>query len=119
MFATPAFAQAAPAAGNAATAGGLAGLIAFVPYLFIFVIFYFLLIRPQQQRVKAHRAMVDAVARGDEVVTAGGVIGKVTKVMDAEVEVEVAAGVKVRVLKGTLGEVRGKGAALPANDGAA
>lgn len=118
MFATPAFAQAAPAAGNAAAAGGMAGLIAFVPYLFIFVIFYVLLIRPQQQRVKAHRAMVEAVAKGDEVVTAGGLVGKVTRVMDAEAEVEIATGVKVRVIKATLAEVRGKGMPAPANDGA-
>ena len=118
MFATPAFAQAAPAAGNAAAVGGLAGLFAFAPYLLIFVIFYFLVIRPQQQRVKAHRAMVDAVAKGDEVVTAGGIVGKVARVMDAEAEVEIAAGVKVRVLKATLAEVRGKGMPAAANDGA-
>jgi len=106
MFATPAFAQAA--AGGAPS--GMAGLIAFLPYVAIFAIFYFLLIRPQQQRLKAHRAMVDAVQRGDEVVTGGGVIGKVTKVDGAEIEVEIATGVKVKVMKGTLADVRTKGA---------
>jgi preprotein translocase subunit YajC len=109
MFATPAHAQAA----TGAATGGMAGLIAFLPYVAIFAIFYFLLIRPQQQRLKAHRAMVDAVQRGDEVVTGGGLLGKVTKVDGAEIEVEIAAGVKVRVMKGTLADVRGKGSALP------
>jgi len=111
MFATPALAQAT----TAAAPGGMAGLIAFLPYVAIFAIFYFLLIRPQQQRLKTHRAMVDAVQRGDEVVTGGGIIGKVTKVDGAEVEVEVASGVKLKILKGTLADVRGKGAAeIPA-----
>ena len=106
MFASPAFAQAA----TGAAPSGVGGLIAFLPYIAIFAIFYFLLIRPQQQRLKAHRAMVDAVQRGDEVVTGGGIIGKVTKVDGIEVEVEVASGIKVKVLKGTLADVRGKGA---------
>ncbi len=104
MFATPAYAQAA-----AAPASGMAGIIAFAPYLAIFAIFYFLLIRPQQQRVKAHRAMVGAVAKGDEVVTGGGIIGKAVKVEDIEIEVEVASGVKLRVLKATLADVRKPG----------
>ena len=103
MFSSPAFAQAAGAA-----PGGAATLIGFLPYIAIFAIFYFLLIRPQQQRLKAHRAMVDAVQRGDEVVTGGGIIGKVTKVDGAEVEVEVATGVKVKLMKGTLADVRNK-----------
>ncbi len=115
MFFSPAYAQAAsPAAG--AAAGGAAGFIAFVPYLAIFAIFYFLIIRPQQARVKAHRAMIEAVQKGDEVVTGGGLIGKVVRVMDAELEVEVAAGVKLRVVKGTLAEVRSRNAPTPAND---
>ena len=87
MLATPAFAQ---AAGGAAGAAG--GLISFVPIILIFAIMYFLMIRPQQKKVKEHRAMVEALRRGDQIVTAGGVIGKVTKVEDgkAEVEVEIA-----------------------------
>lgn len=107
MFSSPAYAQAAPAA--AASSDPMVAIIGFAPYLAIFAIFYFLLIRPQQQRVKAHRAMVDAVSRGDEVVTGGGIIGKATKVDDTEVEVEVASGVKLRVLKATLADVRKSG----------
>ena len=75
MFATPAFAQAAGGAGGAA-----GGLISFVPIILIFAIMYFLMIRPQQKKVKDHKAMVEAVRRGDQVVTSGGLIGKVTKV---------------------------------------
>jgi preprotein translocase subunit YajC len=83
-----------------------------VPLLALFGIFYFLLIRPQQQRVKAHQEMVNAVKRGDTVVTAGGMIGKVAKVKDeAEIMVEIADNVQVRVLKSTLTEVRSKGEA--------
>ncbi len=81
-----------------------------VPLILLFGIFYFLLIRPQQQRVKAHQDMVNAVRRGDIVVTAGGLIGKVAKVKDdGEVMVEIADNVQVRVLKSTLSEVRSKG----------
>lgn len=110
MFASPAFAQ---AAGGAATPGMIAQ---FAPLLLIFVIFYFLLIRPQSKRMKEHRALIDAVKKGDLVVTAGGVIGKVSKVDEAEVEVEIAAGTKVRVVKSTLSDVRSAGTAKPAND---
>ena len=112
MFASPAFAQ---AAGTGAGAGA-AGLIAFAPYVAIFAIFYFLMIRPQQQRAKAHRAMIDAVKKGDDVVTGGGIIGKVSRVMDGEIEVEVATGIKLRVLKGTLSDVRNRMAPTAAND---
>jgi preprotein translocase subunit YajC len=81
-----------------------------VPLLALFGIFYFLLIRPQQQRLKAHQDMVNAVRRGDTVVTAGGILGKVSKVKDdGELVVEIADNVQVRVLKGTLTEVRTKG----------
>lgn len=80
-----------------------------VPLVLLFGIFYFLLIRPQQQRVKVHQQMVDAVRRGDTVVTAGGLIGKVAKVKDdGELMVEIADNVQVRVLKSTLTEVRSK-----------
>jgi preprotein translocase subunit YajC len=104
MFATPAFAQ---AAGGAGAAGGL---ISFVPIILIFAIMYFLMIRPQQKKVKEHRTMVEALRRGDQVVTAGGVIGKVTKVEDgkAEVEVEFAPNVKVRVVRATISQVVSK-----------
>ena len=80
-----------------------------VPLILLFGIFYFLLIRPQQQRVKTHKQMVEAVRRGDTVVTAGGLIGKVAKVKDdGELMVEIADNVQVRVLKSTLTEVRAK-----------
>ncbi len=103
MFVTPAFAQAA------ATGGGAAGgLIGFVPILLIFLIMYFLMIRPQQRKLKEHKAMVEALRRGDQVVTAGGMIGKVVKVADAEVEVELAPNVKVRVIKNTIAQVMSK-----------
>jgi preprotein translocase subunit YajC len=85
-------------------------LSSLIPLILLFGIFYFLIIRPQQQRMKAHQAMVAAVKRGDTVVTAGGLIGKVAKVKDdGEVLVEIADNVQVRVLKSTLTEVRSKG----------
>jgi len=79
------------------------------------VIFYVLMIRPQQQRVKQHQAAIAAIKKGDEVVTGGGIRGRVTKVTDDEAEVEIAQGVKVRVVKGTLSQVLTK-SAKPAND---
>lgn len=76
----------------------------------LFAIFYFLTIRPQQQRAKQHRAMIDNVRRGDTVVTAGGIVGRVAKVKDdSEIMVEIADDIQVRVLKSTLSEVRAKG----------
>lgn len=111
MLESPAFAQAA-----GAPAAGPGFLIQVAPLILIFVVFYFLLIRPQQKRMKEHRALIDAVKKGDVVITAGGLIGKVTKVDDAEVEVEVAANVRVRVVKATLSDVRGAGTPKPVND---
>jgi preprotein translocase subunit YajC len=90
-------------------------LIGIAPWLLIFVIFYVLMIRPQQQRVKQHQAAIAAIKKGDEVVTGGGIRGRVTKVTDDEAEVEIAQGVKVRVVKGTLSQVLTK-SAKPAND---
>ncbi|MCZ7675563.1 MAG: preprotein translocase subunit YajC [Roseovarius sp.] len=81
----------------------------FVPLILIFAIMYFLLIRPQQKKVKDHKAMVGALRRGDQVVTQGGMIGKVSKVKDDdEIEVEIAQGVKVRVVKSTVAQVLSK-----------
>lgn len=101
MFATPAYAQAAGGAGGAFTS--------FIPLILIFAIMYFLLIRPQQKKLKDHQAMVAAVRRGDQVVTQGGIMGKVSKVKDDhEIEVEIATGVKVRVVKSTLSQVISK-----------
>jgi preprotein translocase subunit YajC len=104
--------QAAPAAGPSGTG---AFLVQIVPLAAIFFIFYLLWIRPQSQRVKQHQSAIAAVKKGDEVVTGGGHIGKVTKVGDHEVEVEFAAGQRHRVLKSTLSEVRPSGS-KPAND---
>ncbi|WP_084863548.1 preprotein translocase subunit YajC [Salibaculum halophilum] len=84
-------------------------LAQFVPLLLIFAIMYFLLIRPQQKKLKDHQAMVKALRRGDQVVTQGGLIGKVTKVKDDnELEVELAQGVKVRVVQSTISQVLSK-----------
>lgn len=81
----------------------------FLPLILIFAIMYFLLIRPQQKKAKEHKAMIEAVRRGDQVITQGGLIGKVTKVKEeGEVEVEIADGVKVRVIKATLTQVMSK-----------
>ncbi len=81
----------------------------FVPLILIFAIMYFLLIRPQQKKAKEHQAMVDALRRGDQVVTQGGIIGKVSKVKeDGEIEVEIADGVRVRVVKATIAQVLNK-----------
>ena len=104
MLVTPAFAQ---AAGGGGAAGGL---ISFVPILLIFAIMYFLMIRPQQRKVKEHKTMVEGLRRGDQVVTAGGMIGKVTKVDDqkGEIEVELAPNVKVRVVRSTIAQVMSK-----------
>ncbi|WP_417207946.1 preprotein translocase subunit YajC [Antarctobacter sp.] len=81
----------------------------FLPLILIFAIMYFLLIRPQQKKMKEHQKMVNAVRRGDQVVTQGGLIGKVAKVKDdKEIEVEIAEGVKVRVVKATIAQVLSK-----------
>lgn len=100
MLITPAYAQGA--------AGGGDFFIQIMPFLLIFVIMYFLIIRPQQRRVREHREMVAALRRGDTVVTAGGLVGKVTKVEDDEIQVEVAQGVKVKAVRSTISEVRSK-----------
>ena len=99
MLISPAYAQAAGGGG-----GDLISML--LPLVLIFVVFYFLLIRPQQQKIKAHKAMVEALRRGDRVVTAGGLIGKVTKVLsDGELQVELAENVRVKVVRGTISEV--------------
>ena len=113
MFASPAYAQ---AAGAAPAGGGLAMIMQFAPLLFIFVIFYFLLIRPQQRKMKEHRTSVEAVKKGDTVVTGGGVVGRVTKVDEQELEVEIAPNVRIKVIKSTISDVRPAGSGKPAND---
>lgn len=104
MFISPAFAQDATGA-----AGGAAAFGQFLPLILIFVIMYFLLIRPQQKKAKEHKAMVEALRRGDMVLTQGGMIGKVTHVKeDGELEVEIASGVKVRLVKTAVLQVLSK-----------
>jgi len=95
MFISPAYAQ------TAADGPGL--LTSMIPFVLIFLIMWLLLIRPQQKKMKEHRAMVEALRRGDQVVTAGGIVGKVSKVKDdGEIEVEIAQNVTVRVLRHTI-----------------
>jgi len=85
-----------------------------IPTMLIVGIMYFLMIRPQQKRLKEHKDMIAAIRRGDTVVTGGGIVGKVAKVDDNELQVEIAEGVKIKVLRGTISEVRGKGEQAPA-----
>ena len=104
-FITPAYAQAA-----GGSAGGTEMIMQMAPFAIILVIMYFLIIRPQQKRAKETQDMLGAIRRGDTVVTAGGIIGKVTKVTDAaEVEVEIAPNVRVRVARAMISDVRAKG----------
>lgn len=104
MFVTPAFAQAASPAADPFGAF-------LIPMLLMILIFYFLIIRPQSKRAKEHRDRVGSVRRGDTVVTSGGMVGRVIKVSDTsdDIEVELAENLKVRIIKGTLMDVRSKG----------
>jgi preprotein translocase subunit YajC len=90
-------------------------LMGITPWLLIFVIFYVLMIRPQQRRVKQHQAALAAVKKGDDVITGGGIRGRVTKVSEDEAEVEIASGVRIRVIKSTISQVLTPNA-KPAND---
>lgn len=104
MFITPAFAQATGAPG----VGDFAGMI--LPLVAIMAVFYFLLIRPQQRKVKEHQEMLKKVAKGDTVITTGGLIGKVLKVVDDnELQVEIGENIKVRVMRSGVADVRAKG----------
>jgi preprotein translocase subunit YajC len=106
MFTTPAFAQGLSLGG----AGGSEMIVSLLPFVAIFVIMYFLILRPQQKRVKQHQEMVKNVRRGDTVVTSGGLVGKVAKVVDDDqLEVEIADGIKVRQMRSMVAEVRAKG----------
>ncbi len=104
MFVSTAYAQtAAPAAGGADM------IVQFLPLILIFVVFYFLLIRPQQKKMKEHKSMLEAIRRGDRVVTGGGIIGTVTKVgPEDELQVEIAENVRVRVIRSTVNLVLAK-----------
>ncbi len=115
MFVTPAYAQAAGAAapGGALDPSGI--IVQIAPIAVIVVIFYFLMFRPQQKRMREQKAMLNAITRGDTVVTTGGIVGKVTKAVDGEdLEVEIAQGVKVKLVRGMISDVRSKG--QPVND---
>ena len=103
-------------AAAAAPSGTTAFFFNVFPLVLVFVIFYFLMIRPQQRRMKEHQAQIAAVKKGDRVVTGGGLIGKVTKVGDSEVEVELAQGIRVQAVKSTLTQVVDPKSAKPAND---
>ena len=104
MFITPAYAQAAGTPGI----GDFAGMV--VPLALIMVVFYFLLIRPQQRKAKEHQEVLRKISRGDTVITVGGLVGKVTKVVDDnELQVEIGENVKVRVLRSGISDVRAKG----------
>jgi preprotein translocase subunit YajC len=102
LFITPAWAQAAPA-----PAGGMLGTI--LPLLLIFVVFYFLLIRPQTKRAKEHREMIGKLAAGDEIVTNGGLLGRITEVGDSFVTLQVASGVSIQVQKFQVAQLMPKG----------
>ena len=110
MLVTPAYAQAAGGAGGADM------LMSILPFILIFIIMYFLILRPQRAQMKARDAMLAAVQRGDTVVTGGGLVGKVTKIIDEkEAEVEIANGVKVRVVRSMISDVRAKGTPVADN----
>lgn len=100
---------------NTQDAGAMGAIIQFAPLVLIFVLFYFLMIRPQQKRMKAHQAMLKALKRGDEVVLSNGMVGKVTRVEENEAMVDIAQGVSVRVVRSMIAEVRNR-TAISAND---
>jgi preprotein translocase subunit YajC len=102
MFVTPAYAQ-------TATGGAPEILMSILPFILIFIIMYFLIIRPQRNQMKRRAEMLASVRRGDTVVTGGGLLGKVTKVDDNEIEVDLGNGMKVTALRATIAEVRVKG----------
>ena len=102
MFATPVYAQASPLGGDPFSV--------LIPLVLVMVIFYFLMFRPQQKRAKEHQELIKNLRRGDTVVTSGGLVGKVTKVVDEEqIEVEIADGVRVRQVRSMVSGVRAKG----------
>ena len=110
MFISPAYAQ-------GFGGGDMGALGSFLPLILIFVVFYFLLIRPQQKKQKAHREMLSALHRGDRIVTAGGLVGTITKILsETEITVEISEGVKVRVMRGMVSDVIARTEARTADD---
>ena len=106
MFISQAFAQTAPAA---ATGGAESSLMSMLPLLLMFVVLYFIMIRPQMKKQKEHKAMIEAIAKGDEVIISGGVLGRVAKMGESFLHVEVAHGVEVQVQRGAVVQVLPKG----------
>ncbi len=105
MFISQAFAQTAPAASG----GAESSLMSLLPLVLMFVVLYFIMIRPQMKRQKEHKALIEALAKGDEVVTAGGMLGKVSKLGDSFVHVEVSNGVEVQIQRTAVVQVLPKG----------
>jgi len=105
LFVSTAMAQETTAVGAGTAAAMPSPLSSFMPLILVFILFYFLLIRPQQKKFKAHQAMLDQIKRGDKVITGGGIHGKVTKVEGTVVSVEIASGVEINVEKSTISEV--------------
>ena len=106
MFISNAYAQ---TAGTAADAGMMGNLTTFLPLVLMFVVMYFLMIRPQQKRAKEQKSMMDAIAKGDEVITSGGILGKVAKVNDNYVTVEIAVNTEIVVQKSSITTLLPKG----------
>jgi preprotein translocase subunit YajC len=109
VFISNAFAQTAPAASASGAASISSSLMNMLPLVLMFVVLYFIMIRPQMKKQKEHRAMIDALARGDEVVTAGGMLGKVTSVADNAIGVQIASGVEVQMQRSAVVQVLPKG----------
>jgi len=112
MFIPSAYAQSAGAAGSGT--GGIIGLV--IQFVLLGAVFWFLLIRPQQKRMKEHKARIESVKKGDQVVTGGGLVGKVVRVDDIYIDVELAPGMKVKAVKSTITDVIDPTSAKPAND---
>lgn len=107
MFISSAFAQTAPVA--AAEGGMMSSLTSMLPLVLMFVVLYFVMIRPQMKKQKEHRAMIDALAKGDEVVTAGGLLGKVSRMGEAYLGIEIANGVEIQLQRSAIVQVLPKG----------
>jgi len=106
VFISSAFAQTAPAAAEGGLMGSLTGML---PLVLMFVVLYFIMIRPQMKRQKEHRAMIDALAKGDEIVTAGGMLGKVSRMGEGYLHIEVAEGVELQIQRSAVAQVLPKG----------
>ena len=106
MFISQAYAQAAPAA---AAGGTESSLMSLLPLVLMFVVLYFIMIRPQMKRQKEHKAMIESLAKGDEVITSGGMIGRITKLGESYMHIEVAGGVEVQVQRSAVVQVLPKG----------